>query len=52
MAEYNLRTSMMTSLGDLTPFITRPISAFFLVSAAIYVGIVVRRSLKSGPNPT
>lgn len=46
MAEYNLRTSLMTSLGDLTPFVTHPISAFFLAAAVLYVGYVVYRNLK------
>lgn len=46
MAEYNLRTSLMTSLGDLSPFLTRPISAFFLVAAAAYVAFVAWKAMR------
>lgn len=47
MVEYNLRTSLMTSQGDLTPFITRPISAVFLVLTAVYLASIVYRGLRT-----
>jgi len=43
MVEYNLRTSLMTSRGDLTPFITRPVSAVFLVLTVTYLVFVRKR---------
>ena len=47
MAETNLRTALMSSLGDLSPFVTRPISAFFLGAAALYVVFAVRRNIRT-----
>lgn len=47
MAETSLRTALMSSLGDVTPFVTRPISGFFLAAAAIYVAFTLRRLFKS-----
>ena len=47
MIEYNLRTSLMTSQGDLTPFITRPISAVFLAVTLVYLGTVLYRTIRA-----
>ncbi len=47
MVEYNLRTSLMTSRGDLTPFITRPISAVFLVLTVTYLAVIMYRGLQT-----
>ena len=40
LIEDKLRTGLMSSNNDLTPLFTRPISAFFLVSAIAYLAFV------------
>ena len=42
--EEKLRTGLMSSNNDLTPLITRPISAFFLISAVLYLVYIGWRS--------
>lgn len=47
MAEENLRRALMFSQGSFAPFVTRPISACFLLVSVIVVVLAVRKSLKS-----
>lgn len=47
MAETNLRTALMSGRGDLMPFLTRPISGFFLGAAMVYVVFAVYRSWRA-----
>jgi putative tricarboxylic transport membrane protein len=42
--EEKLRTGLMSSNNDLTPLLTRPISAFFLISAIAYLAFVLWRA--------
>lgn len=47
MAEENLRRALIVSKGDLMPFITRPISALFLIVAVISVVMIVLKNKAS-----
>ena len=47
MAETNLRTALMSSLGDLTPFVTRPISACLMVGTVGYLVFAIRRNMRT-----
>ena len=47
MAEEHLRRALMFSQGSFAPFVTRPISACFLLVSVIVVVLAVRKSLKS-----
>ncbi|SCZ80190.1 tripartite tricarboxylate transporter permease [Acidaminobacter hydrogenoformans] len=47
MAEENLRRALIVSKGDLMPFITRPISALFLLVAVISVVMIVLKNKAS-----
>ena len=46
MIETNYQRALMFSKGDLTPFITKPISAFFLAVAALSIGASLWREHK------
>ncbi len=46
--EEKLRTGLMSSNNDLTPLLTRPISAFFLISAAAYLVYIAWRAHRKG----
>jgi len=48
MVEENFRRALLLSRGDLSVFITRPISGACMLVAAIIVGIVVYKRLTSG----
>ncbi len=45
--ETNLRRGLMFSQGDYTAFLTEPISAFFLVAAALSITLTVRKNVKN-----
>ena len=47
MAEEHLRRALMFSQGSFAPFVTRPISACFLLVSVIVVVLAVRKSMKS-----
>ena len=47
MAEENLRRALIVSKGDLMPFITRPISALFLLVAVVSVVMIVIKNKAS-----
>lgn len=46
MLEQNLRSALMSTKGSILPFFERPITAFFLCLAALYVVVVIVRKLK------
>ncbi|MTI54481.1 tripartite tricarboxylate transporter permease [Geosporobacter ferrireducens] len=46
IAEVNLRRALMASDGSLIPFLTRPISALFLIGAVVSVALVFKKKLK------
>jgi len=49
MAETFFRRALMLSKGDLSPFITRPISGAFLVITAAYLTFMIVRKIKQRP---
>lgn len=49
MTETNLRRALQASAGDWSVFFTRPISAVFLVVAALSIILTLRRNLKKKP---
>lgn len=46
IAETSLRRGLMLSQGDFTPFLTKPIAAFFLAAAALSVGLKIWQGMK------
>ena len=46
LAETNLVRALSQSSGSWTPFVTRPISAVFLIASVLSVGLVVRKRMK------
>lgn len=46
MAEENLRRALQASNGDLSVFVTRPISLAFLVVAVVFVAYTIKNNLK------
>lgn len=47
MLEQNLRSALMSTQGSFLPFFERPITALFLVLAALYVTVVALRTIKA-----
>lgn len=47
MLEQNLRSALMSTQGSFWPFFERPITAVFLVLAALYVVVVALRTIKA-----
>ena len=45
LAETNLVRALSQSSGSWGPFVTRPISAFFLAASVLSVGLVVRKHM-------
>jgi putative tricarboxylic transport membrane protein len=52
LMEINLRRGMMFSRGDFTPFITEPISVFFLLAAIVTITLAVRKNMKNSKTDT
>jgi putative tricarboxylic transport membrane protein len=50
MCEINFRRSLQTSRGNLMPFITRPISAVFIVATIIVVLFIMIRNIRKYKN--
>ena len=46
MAELHFRRSLMYSEGSFLPFLTSPISCFFLIVSVISIAFAVREALK------
>jgi len=47
MMEENLRRTMMISFGDPSVFLTRPISATFLIAAAVLLLVIALPTLRA-----
>jgi TctA family transporter len=47
MMEEQMRRAMMINFGDLTVFVTRPISAGFLIAAALLMALIALPSLRA-----
>jgi putative tricarboxylic transport membrane protein len=47
MMEENMRRAMMIAFGDATVFITRPISAGFLIAAAALLVVIAASALRA-----
>ena len=47
MMEENLRRTMMISFGDPSVFLTRPISATFLIAAAVLLIVIALPTLRA-----
>jgi TctA family transporter len=47
MMEEQMRRAMMISFGDATVFLTRPLSAAFLIAAAILMLLIALPSLRA-----
>jgi TctA family transporter len=45
--EENLRRALMIAFGDVTVFVTRPISAAFLISAAVLLVVLALPALRA-----